>query len=280
MQKADSPIHYSLSSTLDTPRSSCCTTIHHRDLWRSCFQHDYHCPDRTSWISSRCGSSCQIYRRHPSRLRTAVRRRRLHCIRTLPVDTTTAGTTTTTTTTTTARGSSSSSSSSIQTLPVDICWARRGSWMTSTRLSTRGLWTFPTRGLWTFPTRGLWTFLTRGLSTFPTGGLWTFPTWGLCTFPTRGLWTFPTSGLTTFLTRGLWTAAVPRLSVGKAGSWLDGEDCPDRARSWHRLIRTQPCSEPNVSATRRCGRHVGEWRSTQTPTWPAQDLSGPVLQCR
>ena len=77
--------------------------------------HSYHhlnrCPGRVSWISCRCDYSSQNGHHHPSRLRTEASRRRLHCTRTLPVDT--------------------------------YHWVRHRSWMTSTRPSTRGLWTVP-----------------------------------------------------------------------------------------------------------------------------------------
>jgi len=97
--------------TSDTPTNSGYTTNHLFWNWHNYPVHLNRCLGRMSWTSCRCDCGSQDRHSHSSRLRTEASRRRLRCTRTLPVDT--------------------------------YRWVRHRSWMTSTRLSTRGLWTVP-----------------------------------------------------------------------------------------------------------------------------------------
>jgi len=75
-------------------------------MWHNCYKINRY-PGRTWWISCRCGSNCRTNHSRSCHPHIGASRWRLHCI---------------------------------QTLPVDICrWACHRPWMSSTRLSTRGL---------------------------------------------------------------------------------------------------------------------------------------------
>ena len=89
-QTAACPRCYWPSCTWDMPRSIGYTTI--LPPKRSSSQHACHGPGRTWWTSSHYDCSYQIHRHHSNHLYTAASRRHLHCILTLPVDTTTTGT--------------------------------------------------------------------------------------------------------------------------------------------------------------------------------------------